>query len=268
MHPILLDFSGFTISSYAVVLAIAVVAASAAAVHEAEQRNIRFSYWTAVGALLGGLVGARALWILQFSELANLWRAAIMWAPGMVLYGGVLGAVATLAVISRIQKQPLLPVLDVAAPHAALGEGIARLGCFLAGCCWGAPCTVPWGVRFPAGSLAYSAQLEAGLTDASAAHSLPVHPTQLYMAVGLAIGYFVLRGILHRPRPNGFVIAAYLAYYGALRFAVECFRGDSTRPLWGMTLSQAISVMLLLTGITAMVLLRRNGRATAAPHDT
>lgn len=268
MYPILLDFSGFTISSYAVVLAIAVVAAAAAAVHEAELRNVRFSYLTAAGVLLGGLVGARAFWILQFSEWTNLWRAAIVWAPGMVLYGGVLGGVAALALMSRIQGQALLPMLDVAAPHTALGEGIARIGCFLAGCCWGAPCAVPWGVRFPAGSLAYGAQLEAGLTDASATHSLPVHPTQLYMAVGLAIGYFMLRSILRRSHLNGLVLASYLAYYGALRFIVECFRGDSTRPFWGMTLSQAISVMLLLTGITAMVLLRRNRRASAAPHDT
>ncbi|MCL4691874.1 MAG: prolipoprotein diacylglyceryl transferase [Candidatus Hydrogenedentes bacterium] len=267
MYPILLDFFGITVSSYAVALSIAVVASAVATVREAEHRDVRFSYWTAVGALLGGLVGARAFWILQFSEWTNLGHAAIMWAPGMVLYGGVLGAVATLVVLSRVQRQALLPVLDVAAPHAALGEGIARIGCFLAGCCWGAPCAVPWGVRFPAGSLAYGAQLEAGLTDASATHSLPVHPTQLYMTVGLAIGYFALRGILHRPHPNGLVLASYLAYYGALRFAVECVRGDSTRPLWGMTLSQAMSVMLLVAGVTAVVVLQRIDHRTNAGNN-
>ena len=64
--------------------------------------------------------------------------------------------------------------------------------------------------------------------------SLPVHPTQLYMAFGLGAVYAILRLVLQRRHAPGFVLAAYFALYGMLRFTVEAFRGDSARPLLGM----------------------------------
>jgi phosphatidylglycerol:prolipoprotein diacylglycerol transferase len=265
VHPILIDIAEVTISSYTVMLAIAVVVSVSLTVREAERRGLAFTYPMAVPVLLGGLVGARAFWILQFDEPIGLWRAVMVWSPGLVLYGGILGGIAALLAILRVRKAPIWPTFDVVAPHAALGEGIARIGCFLAGCCWGRACTVPWGVRFPAGSLAHSEQWDAGLLDGSAHASLSVHPTQLYMAIGLAIAYAVLRLILRRQDPAGSVLAAYFAFYGVLRFAVEAFRGDSARPILGMTVSQALSVALAAVGFVAMFVLWRQ-KHDAPPH--
>jgi phosphatidylglycerol:prolipoprotein diacylglycerol transferase len=261
MHPILIDFAGITVSSYAVTLAAALVVAMTLAVREAERRQVPVNYFLAVGLLLGGMVGARAFWIVQYGELHDVWRAVFVWSPGMVLYGGVLGGLVTLLVHHRIRRLPLLPSMDVLAPHVALGEAIARIGCFLAGCCWGRICSMPWGVQFPAGSYPYGDQFDAGLLDAVAQHSLPIHPTQLYMAAGLVAGFILLRRTLHRQHPQGWIVASYFAYYGALRFAVDAFRGDGARPFLGMTVSQAISVALFLGGIAGLAGIRWNDRS-------
>lgn len=257
MHPILVDFPGFYVSSYAVFLALASVVSIVVMVNAAERLKVRFTYLTATGILLGALLGGRAFWILQYGSWTGLWRAFQLWAPGTVLYGGVLGGLLVIGVVSRVQRIPVLDILDVVAPHVALAEGIARIGCFLAGCCWGTVCTVPWGVRYPAGSYPYDAQLDAGLLDALAQRSLPAHPTQIYMTIGLALSYAVLRRMLFRPHPRGLVVASYFACYGCLRFVVECFRGDSARPIMGMTISQFISVTLVVLGACGVIVLKR-----------
>ncbi len=260
MHPVLFEFAGITIGSYSVLLAIAIVVSVSLAVREAERRHLPITYPMAVLVLLGALFGARVFWILQFSEPSQLWRAVILWSPGLVFYGGLVGGNLVLLVALRYRGAPLWPSLDVVAPHAALGEGIARIGCFLAGCCWGRVCTVPWGVRFPAGSFAYVDQLDAGLLDNTGATSLPVHPTQLYMAFGLAAVYAMLLFLLYRKHRAGTVVTAYIALYGLLRFTVEAFRGDSARPFLGMTVSQVISGVCFFAGLVVLLrLLIRHG---------
>jgi len=265
MHPILFDFSGVIISTYTVMLAVAIVAGVSLTVREAERRELAITYPMAVLVLLGGLVGARAFWIIQFGHVSDLWQAVMIWSPGLVFYGGLIGGIATLLLILRIRHVPLWPSLDALAPHAALGESIARLGCFMAGCCWGRTCTVPWGVRFPAGSFAYMDQLEAGLLDGAAVTSLPVHPTQLYMAFGLGAVYAVLRLVLRHQHAPGYVLAAYFALYGVLRFTVEMFRGDSARPVLGMTVSQVLSAGIVAAGVLLMCVVWRRKRGI---HDT
>lgn len=259
MYPVLLNSPDLTIGTYSVLMAIAVVLSTALAVREAERRGTGLTYGLALCALAGALVGARAFWILQFSHPGQLWRALMIWSPGLVLYGGVAGGMAVAAIGLRRRRVPILPALDAAVPYLALGEGIARIGCFLAGCCWGRPCGLPWAVRFPAGSLAHQHQIEQGLVEASSAIPLPVHPTQLYMMAGLFLVFVLLKVGLARFSFPGFVLTAYLFLYGALRFTVEAFRGDSERVFASMTLSQTISlaVCVLAAGTLAALGMRR-----------
>lgn len=264
MHPILIDIAGLTISTYSVVLAVAVVTGVALAVREGERRALPITYGLGVWALLGALVGARAFWIVQFSEASRLWQAVLIWSPGLVFYGGLFGGFVTLWAGLRLRRAPMLASLDAVAPYAALGEGIARVGCFFAGCCWGMPCERPWSITFPADSYACVTQIDAGLIAPAAPSSLPVHPTQIYMLVGLLGVFVLLKRSLARNLLPGAVALRYLLLYGALRFVVEMFRGDSGRPLFGMTVSQVISLALFLGAIAISVIAARRTRRLAA----
>lgn len=265
MYPVLLNSPDLTIGTYSVLMAIAVVLSTALAVREAERRGTGLTYGLALCALAGALVGARAFWILQFSHPGQLWRALMIWSPGLVLYGGVAGGIAVAAIGLRRRRVPILPALDAAVPYLALGEGIARIGCFLAGCCWGRPCGLPWAVRFPAGSLAHQHQIEQGLVEATTAIPLPVHPTQLYMTAGLLLVFVLLKvGLARSPYP-GFVLTAHLFLYGLLRFAVEAFRGDSERLFLSMTLSQMISLAMCVLAAGALAALGMRRRRASVP---
>jgi phosphatidylglycerol:prolipoprotein diacylglycerol transferase len=119
-------------------------------------------------------------------------------------------------------------------------------------------------VRFPPGSVAYATQLDSGTITAEASHTTALHPTELYMTAGLLVAFVVLWWF-HRRRPRaGTVFFAYLLLYGLVRFSVEAFRGDSARSVAGLTVSQAISLVLLVVGFVALVArMRRKPVATA-----
>jgi phosphatidylglycerol:prolipoprotein diacylglycerol transferase len=128
----------------------------------------------------------------------------------------------------------------------ALGHGIGRIGCFCAGCCYGLPTTLPWGVKFPF----------LGGRDHPYARVF-VHPTQIYEAV-LDLANFVVLLFLWRKRKfPGQVFSLYLINYGVIRFFLEYLRNDGGRghlirgaaPIASFTLPQLLSVIMVVAGI-------------------
>ena len=254
MRPELFAIGGVPVYAYRTLLAVAFVVCSLLTAREGRTRpgGIEVSPALGVWAMFGALIGAHAFFILQYGDPRNVWRAVFVWEGGLVFYGGLAGGVfAAWAYLARA-KVPFLNAADSAAPYLALGEAITRIGCLLNGCCWGAACTLPWAITFPKHSPAYEAHLAAGAIGPDVAHSLPVHPTQLYMTAGLVVAAFVLRRALVRRRPDGVVFSGYLVLYGLLRFVVEWVRGDSARSAGGLTVSGAISAGLVALGIAAI----------------
>jgi phosphatidylglycerol:prolipoprotein diacylglycerol transferase len=152
---------------------------------------------------------------------------------------------------------PFWPMADAAAPAVAIGAAVGRLGCFLNGCCDGVACSLPWGVRFPAGSHAWTRQANAGLIAPDAPFSLPVHPTQLYAALA---GLFVLCALMAyfpRRRRPGQVIALLMILYSLTRWPIESLRGDEPALILGMTSAQLISLALLAGGLVMWLRLQR-----------
>ena len=133
--------------------------------------------------------------------------------------------------------------MDLSAVGAALGLGIARIGCFLSGCCFGCPTRLPWGVHFPMGSPAYTEQLRRGLLTHGAQTSLAVHPVQLYAsAFGIALCLVLFKLYRRRPRA-GQVAAAFFGLYALFRFLVEFLRCDTVRGVYaGLSTSQYIAL--------------------------
>lgn len=263
MRPILVEVFHVPIYSYRTMLALAFVACTLLTVRESRLRpgGVELSPLVGIWAMFGALIGAHAFYILQYGRALDIWRALFVWEGGLVFYGGLAGGLGAAGIYLAIWKVPFMNGADSAAPYLAVGEAIARVGCFLNGCCWGTECGLPWAVTFPRFSLAYQAQMQAGDLSKSAAHSLPVHPTQLYMVVGLLAVSLLLKRALVRPRPAGVVFFGYIFLYGLLRFLVELVRGDSARSVMGLTVSGAISAVFVALGAAACVYLLRRPRS-------
>ena len=208
-----------------------------------------------VWVFLGAIVGARLFYLVQFDR--PLCQVFFLTGSGLVFYGGFIGGLLALLVYARVFALPLRPLLDLAAPFVALGEAITRIGCLCNGCCWGAPTRLPWGIHFPRYSFPWHQQVNDGRIWADTSHSLPVHPTQLYMTLGLMVLFVALLLLLRQNVTKGRVFCGYLIGYGVLRGVVESFRGDSAHDLLGMTVSQVISISLILVGIVLAFVFRK-----------
>ncbi|ACY16985.1 prolipoprotein diacylglyceryl transferase [Haliangium ochraceum] len=171
------------------------------------------------------------------------------WQGGLTFYGGLLLAVPGGIWFVRRRGLPLGQVLDIAAPCVMLGLGLGRIGCFLNGCCYGEVTAGPLGVLFPG-------------------RVLPVHPTQLYEALGALVLFAALLlavragGRLVRARA-GALFAVMLMSYGVLRFALEWLRDDPRGSLGALSTSQAISLPLIALG--GLWLVRVLARSRHAP---
>lgn len=168
---------------------------------------------------------------------------ARFWSGGLTFYGGLLAATGFGIFYFRRHGFRLTAAADLAACALPLGHFFGRLGCFFTGCCFGETTNGFWGVTFPPGSPASVAQARAGLIASRRLPSLPVHPTQLYEAAGLALIFVVMLWLYtKRLGKDGQVFASYLLSYGLLRFAVELVRADPRGAAWGLSTSQWIAL--------------------------
>jgi phosphatidylglycerol:prolipoprotein diacylglycerol transferase len=185
---------------------------------------------------------------------AVLW----IWRGGFAYYGGFLFAVAFAIYYTRKHALGWWRTADLAAPAIALGLFFGRLGCFLNGCCYGKPTTSAVGVRFPRFGTAWRQQVEQHLI-APGDRALPVHPTQLYEALGCLVLFFLLYFVVTpRRRREGDAFAGLLIGYGLLRSFCEIFRDDDRGVLLGwLSTSQIISIPLVVGGIVVLFIRAR-----------
>jgi phosphatidylglycerol:prolipoprotein diacylglycerol transferase len=214
--------------------------------------------WLMAGAILGArIVYVTTYWKEEFAG-QPLTEIFAVWNGGLVYYGGLVGAAAAGFIYIRWKKLPLWKTADVFAPSIALGSVFGRVGCLLNGCCYGRPTDVPWAIRFPTDSYAWSQQLHAGLIGANDP-SLPVHPTEIYDAL-LNLGlYIFLAWLFRRKRFDGQVFATFLICYAITRSIVEYFRGDYSNLHYhlGLTPAQWIGVPIFIAGLLLAALLSR-----------
>jgi len=189
-----------------------------------------------VAGVAGGLMGAKLLWVAEHVGEGPL-TSLILSRGGMSWFGGFAGGlIAGMWLMNRRRLSPLT-ILAAATPGLAVGHAIGRIGCFLVGDDYGQPSALPWAVAFPQG---------LPPTDQ------PVHPTQLYEAIGLvAIAWALVRW---RGRGTGdrFVLGSYLVMAGMLRFAIEFVRVNQ-RILGPFTVAHLASLVVAGTGAVVLV---------------
>ena len=259
MFPTLFSANGIELHTWGLMVVTAFLAASLVASVRAPRVGIEADKLVPMYLLVtfAGLVGAR---LLHFAMADDPPRGGIasaffdMGQGGYVFYGGAIGGILSGALYAAARGIPVLKLADVTAPTILLGQAIGRLGCFLAGCCYGQPTELPWGVRFPAGGLPPS--------------DVDLHPTQLYefAATSLMIGLLLA---WRRVRPiYGLGLPILGGLYGSWRIFNESLRGDGERGtvLDGlMTNGQMTSLILMGIAAAGEVALWRAGERRAAP---
>jgi len=177
---------------------------------------------------------------------------------GGVFYGGLLGAIITGYFLMRRWKLPWWKTADACAPGIALGNVLGRQGCFSAGCCWGKPTNLPWGVRFS----------ELGHEVTGVPLGTNLHPTQLYESFAMLIVFFFLLWLHKRKKFSGQVILAYVMIYATVRFLIEFVRDDPRGDIFGLTTltglstSQMIGIVVGAGALITMVIRWRQANAS------
>ena len=175
-------------------------------------------------------------------------RAFKIWYGGYVFYGGLLLAVPLgLWFLHRRRVSPW-DVADLAAWAIPFGLVLGRLGCFLAGCCFGGVDDGPFAIAFPRYSPAWQSHVDAHLIERTAHASLSVHPTQLYEAVAAgAIAFYCWWRYRRGNHFRGELFFWFLLLYGIFRIGVEFVRADDRGDwIFGLfTTSQLVSLPLM-----------------------
>ncbi|MGE5190726.1 MAG: prolipoprotein diacylglyceryl transferase [Gemmatimonadota bacterium] len=255
MHPVIVKIGSLKIHSYGAFVAMGFLAAIWAAAREIRRKEgdpeafYDLAFWLVVAAV----VGARAFHVLVYRSYyaenpAEIYR---IWNGGLVFYGGLLAAVAACLAFVRRRGLPFLPTADAAALGIPLGLAFGRVGCTLAGCCYGKPTTVPWGIVF---------------TDPASLAPLhvPLHPTQAYEALSALAIFGVLTATRDRFVTPGMRFWTMLVLYGVARSFLEIFRDDPRGFLGPFSESQVVSAVLVLYAAVSIVRARAGARRRAA----
>jgi phosphatidylglycerol:prolipoprotein diacylglycerol transferase len=244
MHSTLFEVFGVPIRSYGLMMVIGFVVGLWRMVRAGNRKGLPAErlYDLALVLLLSGIVGARLVYVILNPDTESWSEILAVWNGGLSFHGGVVFAVLAGYVYIRRAGLPFWECADLAAPSLALGYAVARIGCFLNGCCHGAPTSLPWGVRFCEGGV---------LTP-------PSHPTQLYAFAASLLIFFALTRIEKLGRRPGFVLVSYLGLYGLYRLLIEFLRKGYSAKVFalGLTEAQVVSLIMIIGAAVALSLMR------------
>ena len=253
MYPRLLELGPITVYTYGVLLAAAYLFGLQLARVRAKQRGLDANRVLDLGIyiIISALVGAKLLlFITDFRTFVDNPRELLTLArSGGVFYGGlILAVVVALWYIGRIGL-PLWTTCDAFAPGIAIGHVVGRFGCFFAGCCYGKPTDMPWGITF---TDPYAA------ANVGTPLNVRLHPTQLYEAGAEALILVVLLVTESRgKRYPGRTFWFYMLLYAISRYVIEMYRDDPRGSVGIFSTSQFISVILAPLALVMLFYLRR-----------
>ena len=205
---------------------------------------------------LAGILGAKAVFAATYwndlgPDLASkLFYILKSFRYGFVFYGGLGAGAAAFFVYCRRNKLNFLKAADHFSPALALAHGFGRIGCFMAGCCYGRPSSGSFAIAF-----------SDPLSEVPQAYlGVPLYPAQLIEAAG---NFLIFGGLVWLSRrakllPGGIIFAAYILAYSVLRFMVEMLRGDDRGGAWlGLSPAQLISVFVASAAIITIGKVRK-----------
>ena len=259
MYPELFSLGPITVYSYGVLLAVSYLVGLWLAMRRARAWGLDANRVLDLGIyiIIAALIGAKLLLLVvdfdQFrrspADLMSLARS------GGVFYGGLILAVLVAFWYMHKHRLPLWTTCDVFAPGIALGHVTGRLGCLAAGCCYGRPTSLPWGITFTNPLAAANVGTPLGIS---------LHPTQIYEAGAELLILLVLLATEKRGRPfPGRTFWGYMFLYAVSRYIIENYRGDPRGTVFGIfSTSQFISLVLAPLSLAMLVWLAKSAPTT------
>jgi phosphatidylglycerol:prolipoprotein diacylglycerol transferase len=248
MHPVLFQAGPVTIYTYGVLAAAGFLVGLWYAYRQAPRAGLDPNkVWNlGIYGILIALAASKvwlilSAWDYYAANPSEIFSMRTFQSAG-TFYGGILGGIVWVIVYTRIKKMPLLAVLDLAAAPVALGHSIGRIGCYVAGCCYGKPTSLPWGITFTS---------PVAERIAGTPLNVSLHPTQLYEAAAEFLNFLFLILLGAKQKFTGQLVGTYFILYGIERGTIEFFRGDPGRTMMfhdTVSLMQIVSVGLILTG--------------------
>ena len=262
MHPVFFQMGNIVGYSYGLMIGIGALLAILVSEWRAKRRGLdgELVFSAAVWGLLAGLLGAKLTFIISNIKLLFTNPSYVLGTNGFTVYGGVVLGIIVGGLIVKRKKVDVPVYLDLVIPQIALAQGFGRIGCFLAGCCYGKPTDSHFGVVFP--------------VEAIAPSGIPLIPTQLISAAGdflifailLLLSYFATDYLKVRKGEEELLdkdavtkklrlfqplsmSGMYLILYGIGRFAIEFLRADPRRTALGLTSNQYVSIVFVIAGL-------------------
>jgi phosphatidylglycerol---prolipoprotein diacylglyceryl transferase len=236
VYPVLVRFGDFEVTTFGALVAVGALVGLWTFRRELARGGLPGDgVDAALIGVLGGLVGAKVVWAIEFRHDAPF-LSLLLSRGGLSWFGGLLGGVGAGLWSLHRRRIPLVPALAAAAPALAVGHAIGRIGCFMVGDDYGRPTNLPWGVAFP-----------EGLPPTT----VPVHPAQLYESAGLAMIAFLLVRWRQARVADAIVFGRYLVLAGALRFLIEFLRVNA-HVAGPLTLAQLFSIAIMVFGLWFM----------------
>lgn len=204
-----------------------------------------------LAAALGALVGTRLFYVVTRTRFWELSLPELLdWSKGTASWGVYLGAALGLSGYALWRKLRPLRLIDIGTSVAGLGDAIGRVNCWITGDDFGRVTVWPWAIRYPQGSMAWSAHLRRGLVQPADQWSLPVHPNTLLMAATAFLVFLVTSWYWYRHRDQvGRTTALFCVVYGAQRFVVEFLRDPDAGGASGLlSHSQYMCLVLVAAG--------------------
>lgn len=233
MKPELFTIGSFTVHSYGLLIGIGVILCTLLGMYRAKKRdkNQEAVLDLVILCVVVGFLGAKLLYVIVEWDRFLRDPMSLLGSEGFVVYGGIIAGVLAAMAYCRWKKIRFLEYFDLVMPGVALAQGFGRIGCFMAGCCYGRETDSFLGVVFPEESLA-----PAGVK---------LLPTQLFSAAGDFLIVLALLWYEKRARHTGDVGAMYLLLYGVGRFCIEFLRADERGGIGVLSTSQIISVFIV-----------------------
>lgn len=237
MYNELFSIGPVTVYGYGLMIGLGVLCAFLVAWIRAKKHHIDpdMVFGMGVVCLIGGMIGAKVLYVLIEFKAFLADPASFFSAEGFVVYGGIIGGVLCGILFCRIKKVSFLKYFDFLIPSVAIAQGFGRMGCFLAGCCYGRETDCFLGITF--------------LHSDYAPNGVRLLPTQLFSSAGDFLIAILLILYARKERTPGRVGALYMILYGVGRFFIEFLRNDYRGSVGIFSTSQFISLFIVLIGI-------------------
>lgn len=246
MHNDLFSIGGLTVHGYGLCIGLGIAAALLLIWRRAEERRLDAKTVNTLVLLIlaAGFAGAKIFFLFAHWSEFRANPPGVLGSEGFVVYGGIVCGLGAAYLYCRKRSLPFLRWADCFIPGVALAQGFGRIGCFLAGCCFGKPTDSILGVVFPAGSAA-----PAGV---------PLWPVQLFSAAGDLLLAGTLLLLEKKRRGDGLLTGAYLLLYSVGRFLIEFLRADPRGAVGIFSTSQFIA-LFAAAAAAVILLLRKRG---------